>query len=54
MFYGDSVGLITVARALSRIAAVPGADAAFWTPAPLLARLAQEGRTFSEIRRSST
>lgn len=54
MFYGDSVGLITVARALSRIAAVDGADAAFWTPAPLLARLAQEGRTFSEFRRSST
>src|SRR5580700_2503940 len=53
MFYGDSVGLITVARALSRIAAVHGADAAFWTPAPLLARLAQEGTTFSEFRRSS-
>jgi 3-hydroxyacyl-CoA dehydrogenase len=54
MFYGDSVGLITVARALSRIAAVPGAAAAFWTPAPLLVRLAQEGRTFSEFRGSST
>jgi 3-hydroxyacyl-CoA dehydrogenase len=54
MFYGDSVGLITVARALSRIAAVQGADAAFWTPAPLLARLAREGRTFSEFRRAST
>jgi 3-hydroxyacyl-CoA dehydrogenase len=53
MFYGDSVGLITVARALSRIAAVHGADAAVWTPAPLLARLAQEGKTFSEFRRSS-
>ena len=48
MFHGDSVGLTTVARALSRIAAAPGADAAFWTPAPLLARLAREGRTFSE------
>ena len=54
MFYGNGVGLIMVARALSRIAAVPGADAAFWTPAPLLARLAQEGRTFSEFGRSST
>jgi 3-hydroxyacyl-CoA dehydrogenase len=50
MFYADSVGLITVARALSRIAAVPGADAAFWTPAPLLARLAREGKTFGEFR----
>jgi 3-hydroxyacyl-CoA dehydrogenase len=48
MFYGDSVGLVTVARALNRIAAAHGADAAFWTPAPLLARLAREGRTFSE------
>lgn len=53
MFHGDSVGLITVARALSRIASVPGTDAAFWTPAPLLARLAQEGRTFSEYTGSS-
>jgi 3-hydroxyacyl-CoA dehydrogenase len=53
MFYGDSVGLITVARALTRIAAVPGADAAFWTPAPLLARLAREGKTFSESRGAS-
>ena len=53
MFYGDSVGLITVARALSRIAA-QGADAAFWTPAPLLARLAQEGKTFSEFRGASS
>jgi 3-hydroxyacyl-CoA dehydrogenase len=48
MFYGDSVGLNTVARALSRIAAAGGANAAFWTPAPLLARLAREGKTFSE------
>jgi 3-hydroxyacyl-CoA dehydrogenase len=53
MFYADNVGLLTVARVLNRIAAVPGAEAAFWTPAPLLARLAQEGRTFSEFTRSS-
>jgi 3-hydroxyacyl-CoA dehydrogenase len=49
MFYADSVGLTTVARALSRIAAVRGANEAFWTPAPLLARLAREGRAFSEF-----
>jgi 3-hydroxyacyl-CoA dehydrogenase len=54
MFYGDSIGLITIARTLSRIAAAGGAGAAFWTPAPLLARLAREGRTFSEFRGSST
>ncbi len=54
MFYADSVGLTTVARALRRIASAPGADAAFWTPAPLLARLAEAGRTFSESRGSPT
>ncbi|MGH8318146.1 MAG: 3-hydroxyacyl-CoA dehydrogenase NAD-binding domain-containing protein [Steroidobacteraceae bacterium] len=54
MFYGDSVGLITVARALSRIAAERGANAAFWTPAPLLARLARERKTFSELTRPSS
>jgi 3-hydroxyacyl-CoA dehydrogenase len=54
MFYGDNVGLITVVRALSRIAAAGGANAAFWTPAPLLARLAREGKTFSEFTGSAT
>ena len=54
MFYADQAGLIDVARALRRIASSPGADAAFWTPAPLLARLAQEGKTFSEFKGSSS
>jgi len=54
MFYADSLGLITVARGLARIAAAGGAQAAFWTPAPLLARLAREGRTFSESTGSPT
>ena len=27
--------------------ALPGADQAFWTPAPLLARLVAEGKTFN-------
>ncbi len=47
MLYADQVGLANVARALRRIAAEPGADAAFWTPAPRLARLADEGKTFN-------
>ena len=47
MLYADQVGLPNVARALKRIAAEPGADAAFWTPAPLLARLAEEGKSFN-------
>jgi 3-hydroxyacyl-CoA dehydrogenase len=54
MFYADQTGLSEVARALSRIASSPGADREFWTPAPLLARLAQEGRTFSESKGSSS
>jgi 3-hydroxyacyl-CoA dehydrogenase len=54
MFYADQVGLSEVARALSRIAAAPGADAAFWTPAPLLQRLAQEGKTFSGYKGSAS
>ena len=34
MFYADQMGLIQVERALRRIASSPGADVAFWTPAP--------------------
>jgi 3-hydroxyacyl-CoA dehydrogenase len=47
MFFADQTGLHAVARALEHIAAQPGSDAAFWTPAPLLTRLAHEGRTFN-------
>jgi 3-hydroxyacyl-CoA dehydrogenase len=50
MFYADTVGLHEIARALERIAAQPGGDAAFWTPAPLLARLAHQGQTFSAYK----
>jgi 3-hydroxyacyl-CoA dehydrogenase len=48
MFYADQVGLNEVARGLGRIAASAGAEAAFWRPAKLLARLAAEGQTFSQ------
>ncbi len=47
MLYADTVGLANVVRALKRIAAEPGADAKFWEPAPLLAKLAAEGKTFN-------
>jgi 3-hydroxyacyl-CoA dehydrogenase len=47
MFYADQVGLHEVMRALELIAAQPHSDAAFWTAAPLLARLAERGQTFS-------
>jgi len=45
MLYADMVGLPNVVRALRRFAAEPGADPS-WQPAPLLLRLAEEGKTF--------
>lgn len=47
MKYAEEVGLSSVVRSLRRIATEPGADAAFWTPAPLLVRLAEEGKGFN-------
>jgi len=47
MFYADTLGLYNVVRAMRRIGAMPRADAAFWQPAPLLARLAAEGGSFN-------
>ena len=47
MNYADQVGLFNVVAAMKRFAANPDDDAAFWTPAPLLAKLAAEGRSFS-------
>ena len=38
MFYADTVGLYNVVRTMKRLG---------WTPAPLLARLAEEGKTFN-------
>jgi 3-hydroxyacyl-CoA dehydrogenase len=52
MFYAGQVGLSEVARALKHIAAQPHVDKAFWTPAPLLARLSAEGKTFSAYKGS--
>ena len=45
--YAGEVGLINVVQAMNRFAQNPHDDAAFWQPAPLLARLAAEGKTFS-------
>ncbi len=47
MCYADTVGLFNVVAAMKRFAANPHDDAEFWKPAPLLARLAAEGKTFS-------
>jgi len=46
MLYADMVGLPNVVRALKRFAAEPGADKS-WQPAPLLEKLAAEGKTFN-------
>ena len=46
MLYADLVGLPNVLRSLRRFAAEPGADAS-WQPAPLLVRLADEGKNFN-------
>ena len=47
MCYADTVGLYNVVQAMKRFAKNPNDDAAFWQPAPLLARLAAEAKTFS-------
>ncbi len=47
MCYADTQGLFNVVQAMKRFAANPLDDAAFWQPAPLLARLAAEGKSFS-------
>ncbi len=47
MLYADEVGLFNVVQAMQRFAQNPLDDANFWKPAPLLARLAAEGKTFN-------
>ena len=45
MFYADTVGLTNVIMAMDKYAKGPHGDA--WKPAPLLAKLAAEGKTFN-------
>jgi 3-hydroxyacyl-CoA dehydrogenase len=47
MNYADELGLFNVVQAMNRFAQNPLDDAKFWTPAPLLAKLAAEGKTFN-------
>jgi 3-hydroxyacyl-CoA dehydrogenase len=47
MNYADQVGLFNVVQAMNRFAQNPLDDAAFWKPAPLLAKLVAEGKTFN-------
>ncbi len=47
MLYADQVGLFNVVQSMKRFQQNPLDDAAFWEPAPLLARLAAEGKNFN-------
>jgi 3-hydroxyacyl-CoA dehydrogenase len=45
--YADTVGLYNVAQTMKRFAQNPHDDASFWQPAPLLAKLVAEGKSFT-------
>jgi 3-hydroxyacyl-CoA dehydrogenase len=47
MLYADMLGLPEVVRRMQRFATNPHADAAFWQPAPLLAKLASDGKALT-------
>ncbi|EHR71110.1 3-hydroxyacyl-CoA dehydrogenase [Burkholderiales bacterium JOSHI_001] len=47
MCYADTQGLFNVVQAMKRFAANPLDDADFWQPAPLLAKLAAESKSFT-------
>jgi len=47
MLYADQVGLFNVVQSMKRFQKNPNDDGKFWEPAPLLAKLAAEGKTFS-------
>ena len=47
MQYADTVGLFNVMHSMQRFAKNPHDDGQFWQPAPLLARLVAEGKTFN-------
>ena len=48
MFHADTVGLFKVKRAIERFADNPQAEKGFWKPAPLLERLAAQGKGFND------
>jgi len=48
MCYADTVGLFNVVQSMKRFAKNPLDDAKFWQPAPLLARLVAEGKSFND------
>jgi len=48
MLYADMAGLYNAVRSMRRFEADPHGDPSFWKPAPLLAKLAAEGRNFND------
>lgn len=49
MQYADTVGLFNVVQSMQRFARNPLDDAQFWQPAPLLAKLVAEGKSFNQV-----
>jgi 3-hydroxyacyl-CoA dehydrogenase len=47
MLYADQVGLFNVVHAMKRFQQNPRDDAKFWEPAPLLQKLAADGKSFN-------
>ncbi|MET0509816.1 MAG: 3-hydroxyacyl-CoA dehydrogenase NAD-binding domain-containing protein, partial [Burkholderiaceae bacterium] len=47
MLYADQVGLYNVADRMARFGRNPHGDSSFWKPAPLLAKLVAEGKSFN-------
>jgi 3-hydroxyacyl-CoA dehydrogenase len=47
MNYADQFGLFNLVQAMHRFAKNPHDDAQFWQPAPLLARLVADGKSFN-------
>jgi 3-hydroxyacyl-CoA dehydrogenase len=52
MFHADTQGLRSVVDGMAALAATLGNDYGYWTPAPLLSRLAAADRTFADWTRS--
>jgi 3-hydroxyacyl-CoA dehydrogenase len=52
MFYADTVGLGEVVSAINRYNQLPNGEP--WVPAPLLARLAAAGESFSSFDSSNS
>ena len=47
MLYADQYGLYNVVNKMAEFAALESGDPGFWTPAPLLAELAEQNKTFN-------